>query len=152
MVGSEGEEGVVAGTDEGGRSGQGGMGEGVYAYHIEYKTTTTALLSSSSSSLISLRRVRATSLTATRSRSAVESFLGLRPWVRVSLSSVGVGYAVVRGHWSFDSRCWWSSLLPGGRCRSLGAGRRLPLAVFAYGCRLGGCRILRTCVCLVGVA
>ena len=29
MVGSEGGEGVVAGTDEGGRSGQGGMGEGV---------------------------------------------------------------------------------------------------------------------------
>ena len=119
------------------------------AYHIEYKTTTTTLLSSSSSSLVSLRRVRATSLTATRSRSPVESFVALGPWVRVSLSSVGAGYAVVRGHWSFDSRCWWSSLLLGGRCRSLGAGCRLPLAAFfAYGCRLGGCRILGSRVCL----
>ena len=123
------------------------MGEGVYAYHIEYKMTTTVLLLSLS--LVSLRRVRATSLTATRSRSAVASFVGLRPWVCVSLSSVGVGYTVVHGHWSFDICCWWSSLLLGGRCCSLGAGHRLPLAVFvAYGCRLGGCRILRSCVCL----
>ena len=125
------------------------MGEGVYAYHIEYKTTTTPLLSSLSLSLVSLHWVHATLLTATRSRSPIELFVGLGPWVRVSLSSVGAGYAVVRGHWSFDSRCWWSSLLLGGRCRSLGAGRRLPLAVFfAYGCRLGGCRILGSRVCL----
>ena len=37
----------------------------------------------------------------------------------------GAGYAVVRGCWSFYSRCWWSSRLLGGRCRSLGVGRSL---------------------------
>ena len=111
------------------------MGEGVCAYHIEYKTTMTALLLLLLLSLVSLRHVRATSLTATRSRSPVESFMGLGPWVRVSLSSVGIGYAVIHGHWSFDSCCWWSSLLLGSWCRSLGAGHHLPLAVFfAYGC------------------
>ena len=98
------------------------MGDGVYAYLIEYKTTTTRLLSSSSLSLDSLHHMRATSLTATCSRSPVESFMVLGPWVHVSLSSVGArlvvvcgaGYAVVRGRWLFYSRCWWSSRLLGG--------------------------------------
>ena len=89
------------------------------------------------------------SLTVTSSCSSVEAFVAVGPWARRSLLSVGIGYAVVRGRWSFYSRCWWSPLLLGGQCRSLGAGRRLPLAVFfAYGCRLAGCRILRSCVCL----
>ena len=108
------------------------MGEGVYAYRIEYKTTTTTLLSSSSP--VYLRRVLTTSLTATGSRSPVESFVALGPGVRV---------VVVRGRWSFDSRCGWSSRLLGGRCRPLGAGRRSPFTVcVACGCRLGGCRLL----------
>ena len=100
---------------------------GVCAYRIEYKTMTTMLLSLSLP-LVNLRRVRATTLTA--SRSPVMSFVALGPWVRVSLSSVGASYALVGGRWSFDSCCWWCWLLLGGRCRSLGAGRRLPLAVF----------------------
>ena len=66
------------------------MGDRVYAYLIEYKTTTTRLLSSSSSSLDSLRRMRATSLTATCSRSPVESFMALGLWVGVLLSSVAL--------------------------------------------------------------
>ena len=131
----------------------GGMGEGLVgsdggedAYHIQDKTTT---LSSSSSSLVSLRRTLATSLTVTGSCSSVESFVALGPWARRSLSFVGIGYAVVRGCGSFNSRCWWFSWLLGVRCRSLGAGRRLPLAVFfACGCRLGGCRRLGGWVCL----
>ena len=98
MVGSGGGEAVVAGSDEGGRSGQGGMGEGVYAYHIEYKKMTTALLLLLSS-LISLHHMRATSLTTTRSRLPVESFVGLGPWVCMLLSSVGAGYTVIRRHW-----------------------------------------------------
>ena len=50
----------------------------------------------------------------------------------------GAGHAVIRGRWLFYSRCWWSSQLLAGRCRSLGAGCGLPLAVFrACGCRLG---------------
>ena len=65
------------------------MGEGGYAYRIEHKTMTTTLLSSSSS-LVSLRRACATSLTATRSPSPVESFAALGPWVRILLLSVGV--------------------------------------------------------------
>ena len=73
------------------------MGEGVYAYRIEYKTTMTTLLSSSSP--VYLGRVLATSLTATRSRSSVDSFMALGPCVRV---------VVVRGRWSFDSCCGWS--------------------------------------------
>ena len=110
------------------------MGEGLYAYRTEYKTTTTMLVSSSSSSLVYLRRVLATSLTATRSRLSVNSFVALGPCVRV---------VVVGGCWSFDSRCEWSSWLLGGRCRPLGAGRRSPFAVcVACGCRLGGCRLL----------
>ena len=72
------------------------MGEGLYAYRTEYKTTMTMLVSSSSSSLVYLRRVLATSLTATRSRSSVDSFVALGPCVCV---------VVVRGRWSFDSRC-----------------------------------------------
>ena len=76
------------------------MGEGVYAYRIEYKTTTTTLLSSSSP--VYLPRVLATSLTATGSCSPVESFVALGPCVRV---------VVVCGCWSFDSRCGWSSRL-----------------------------------------
>ena len=127
----------------------GGMGEGMVgsdggedAYHIHDKTTTTTL-SSSSSSLVSLSRALATSLTVTGSCSSVESFVAFGPWARRSLSSVGVGYAVVRGRGSFNSRCWWFSWLLGVRCRSLGAERRLPLAVFfACSCRLGGCRRL----------
>ena len=84
------------------------MEEGVNAYRVEYKTTTTMLLSWSSS-LIYLHRVLATSLTATRSRSPVKSSVALGPWVCVLLSSVGVDDVVVHGHWSFDSRCGWSS-------------------------------------------
>ena len=119
-----------------------GSDGGEDAYRIQDKTTTTTL-SSSSSSLVSLRRALATSLTVTGSCSSVESFVALGPWARRSLSFVGVGYAVVRGRGSFNSRCWWFSGLLGVRCRSLGAGRRLPLAVFfACGCRLGGCRRL----------
>ena len=97
------------------------MGEGGYAYCIEYKTMTTTLLSSLSS-LVSLRRARATSLTATRSPSPVESFAALGPWVRVLLSSVGVvtlsfvgtgrSTAVVGG-----LRCCWAV------CRSLSSVR-----------------------------
>ena len=97
------------------------MGEGGYAYRIEHKTMTTTLLSSSSS-LVSLRRARATSLTATRSPSPVESFAALGPWVRVLLSSVGVvtlsfvgtgrSTAVVGG-----LRCCWAV------CRSLSSVR-----------------------------
>ena len=123
------------------------MGEGMVgsdrgedAYCRENKTTTT--LRSSSSSLVSLRRMLATSLTATRSYSSVGSFVALGPWVRVVLSSVGAGYVVVGGRWSFNSCCWQDSLLLGCRCRSLGAGCHLPLALFfACGFRLGGCRM-----------
>ena len=94
------------------------------------------------SSLVSLRRVLATSLTTTRSDSSIGWFVAVGPWVRVVLSSVGTGYVVIGGRWSFNSRCWWDSLLLGGGCRSLGAGRRLPLALFfACGFRLGGCRM-----------
>ena len=53
----------MAGREEGGSSGQGGMGEGVYAYRIENKTMMMTLLSLSS--LVYLHRVLATSLTAT---------------------------------------------------------------------------------------
>ena len=125
-----------------------GTDGGEDAYRIQDKTTTATLLSSSSS-LVSPRRALATSLTVTRSCSSVVSFVALGPWARRSLSSVGVGYAVVRGRWLFNSRCWWFSLPLGVRCRSLGAGRCLPLAVFfACGCRLGGCRRLGGRVCL----
>ena len=118
-----------------------GSDRGEDAYRRENKTTTTTLLSSSSS-LVSLRRVLATSLTATRSYSSGGSSVALGPWVRVVLSSVGAGYVVVGGRWSFNSRCWRDLLLLGGRCRSLGAGCRLPLALFfACGFRLGGCRM-----------
>ena len=109
------------------------MGEGLYAYRTEYKMTTTMLVSSSSS-LIYLRHVLATSLTVTRSRSSVDSFVALGPCVHV---------VVVRGRWSFDTRCGWSSWLLGGRCRPLGAGHCSPFAVcVACGCRLGGCCLL----------
>ena len=103
------------------------MGDGVNAYLIEYKTTTTRLLSSSSS-LDSLRRVRATSLTATRSRSPVESFVALGPWVRVPLSSmalvtlsfVGAGHSTaiaggLCGCWVVDVVCWVLAMV----CHSL---------------------------------
>ena len=65
------------------------MGDGVYAYLIEYKTTMTRLLSSSSS-LNSLHHVHAMSLTATCSCLPVESFVVLGLWVRVLLSSVAL--------------------------------------------------------------
>ena len=137
------------------------MGEGGYAYCIEYKTMMTMLLSSLSS-FISLRRMGATSLTATHSPSPFESFTALGPWVRVLLSSVGMvtlsfvalgpcmRVVVVPGRWSFESRCRWSSWLLGSQCHPLGAGRRPPFIVcFACGCRLGGCRVLggRVCLC-----
>ena len=118
-----------------------GSDRGEDAYCRENKTMTMMLLSSSSS-LISLCRMLATSLTATRSYSSVGSFMALGPWVHMVLSSVGAGYVVVGGHWSFNSRCWQDSLLLGSQCRSLGAGRRLPLALFfACSFRLGGCRM-----------
>ena len=82
----------------------------------------------------------ATSLTATRSRSFVESFVVLGLCMRV---------VVVPGRWSFDSCCGWSSWLLGGRCHLLGAGHHPPFVVcFACGCRLGGCRLLGGQVCL----
>ena len=68
----------MAGRDEGGSSGQGGMEEGVYAYHLEYKTMMILLLSSLSS-LISLHRACATLLTATCSHSPIELFVALGP-------------------------------------------------------------------------
>ena len=103
-----------------------GSDRGEDAYHRENKTTTTTSLSSSSS-LISLRRVLATSLTATRPYSSVESLVALGPWVRVALSS---GRWLRCRWWALVvQRCWRDSLLLGGRCRSLGAGRRLPLRV-----------------------
>ena len=118
-----------------------GNDRGEDAYRRENKTTTT--LWSSSSSLVSLRRVLATSLTVTRSYSSVGSFMVLELWVCVVLSAVGAGYIVVGGRWSFNSRCWQDSLLLGCRCRSLGAGRCLLLALFfACGFRLGGCCML----------
>ena len=98
-----------------------GSDGGEDAYRIQDKTLTTTLLSSSSS-LVSLRRARPTSLTATRSPSPVESFAALGPWVRVLLSSVGVvtlsfvgtghSTAVVGG-----LRCCWAV------CRSLSSVR-----------------------------
>ena len=147
-------EGVL-GREGWGREWAGGVGEGMVgsdggedAYHIQDKTTTTTLLSSLSS-LVSLRRALATSLTVTGSCSSIESFVAVGPWAHRSLSSVGVGYAVVSGCWSFNSRCWWFSWLLGARCRSLGAGRHLPLTVFfACSCRLGGHRRLGGQVCL----
>ena len=117
-----------------------GSDRGEDAYRRENKTTTT--LRSSSSSLVSLRRVLATPLTATRSSSYVASFVALEPWVRMVLSAVGAGYVVVGGRWSFISCCWRDLLLLGCQCCSLGAGRRLLLALFfACGFRLGGCRM-----------
>ena len=124
------------------------MGKGVYAHHIEYKTTTMTLLASSSS-LVYLCRMLATSLTATCSRSPVKWFVALGPWVCVLLLSVGAGGVVVHGRWSFDGRCRWFSWLLGGWCCSLGANHGLPLAVCsACGCRLGGCHLLGSWVCL----
>ena len=104
------------------------MGKGVYAHHIEYKTMTMTLLSWSSS-LVYLHHVLATSLTTTRSCLPIKWFVALGPWVCISLSSMGAGDVVVRGCWSFDGHCGWFSWLLGGQCRSLGAGRGLPLAV-----------------------
>ena len=104
------------------------MGDGVYAYLIEYKTTTTRLLSLLLSSLDSLHRVCAMSLTATHSRSPVESFVVLGPWVRVSLLSVALvmlsfvgadcSTAVaggLHGCWVVDVVCWVLAVV----CRSL---------------------------------
>ena len=65
------------------------MGEGVYAYCIEYKTMMMMLLSLLSS-LVSLHCACATLLTATCSHSPVESFMALGPWVCILLLSVGV--------------------------------------------------------------
>ena len=76
------------------------MGEGVYAYCIEYKTMMMTLLSSSLS-LVYLHCVLATSLTATRSCSPIESFVVLGPCVHV---------IVIHGHWSFDSHCLYFTL------------------------------------------
>ena len=124
------------------------MEEGVYAYHIEYKTMMTMLLSSSSS-LVYLHRMLATSLTATCSCLPVESFTVLRPWVCMSLSFVGTGDIVIHGRWSFHSHCGWYSWLLGGQCHLLGAGHHLLLAVcFACGCQLGSCCLLCSHVCL----
>ena len=106
-----------------------GSDRGEDAYCRENKVTTMTLLLLLSS-LVSLRCVLATSLTATCSYSSVGSFVVLGLWVHVVLLSVGAGYIVIGGCWSFNSRCWRDSLLLGGRCRSLGAGRRLPLALF----------------------
>ena len=98
-------------------------------------------------SIVSLCHMCATLLTVTCSHSHIELFVALGLWVRMLLLSMGAGYAVVRGHWSFDSSCWWSSLLLGGRCHLLGAGCHLPLAAFvAYGCQLGSCHILGSCI------
>ena len=119
-----------------------GSDRGEDAYRRENKATTMTLLLSSSS-LVSLRRVLATSLTATRSDSFVGWLVALGPWVCLVLSSVGAGYVFVGGRWSFNGHCWQDSLLLGGGCRSLGAGRRLLLTLFfACSFRLGGCRIL----------
>ena len=103
-----------------------GSDRGEDANHRENKTTTTTSLSSSSS-LVSLHRVLATSLTAIRPYSSVELLVALGPWVHVAL---------LFGHWLccrwwvlVVQRCWQDSLLLGGRCRSLGAGRRLPLGI-----------------------
>ena len=61
----------------------------------------------------------------------------------------GTSDVVVHGRWLFDSRCGWFLWLLGSRCRSLGAGCGLPLAVcFACGCRLGSCCLLGGWVCL----
>ena len=103
-----------------------GSDRGEDACHRENKTMTTTSLSSLSS-LVSLRRVLATSLAATRPYSSVESLVALGPWVRVALSS---GRWLHCRWWALVvQRCWWDSLLLGGRCRSLGAGRRLPLRI-----------------------
>ena len=117
------------------------MGEGEYAYCIEYKMMMTTLLLLSSS-LVSLHRMHAASLTVTHSCSPVESFVVLGPWVHIPLSSMGAGYAVIHGHWLFNSCCWWSSLLLGGQCCLLGAGHHLPLAVFCVcGCCILGSQV-----------
>ena len=42
---------------------------------------------------------------------------------------MGAPVIVIHAPWSFDNRCGQFSLLLGGRCRLLGAGRRLPLVV-----------------------
>ena len=83
-----------------------GSDRGEDAYHRENKMTTMTLLSSLSS-LVSLHCVLAMSLTVTRSYSSVESLVVLGLWVHMALSSVGTGYVVVGGRWSFNSRCWW---------------------------------------------
>ena len=96
------------------------MGDGVYAYLIEYKTTTMRLLSLLfSSPLDSLRHVHAMLLTATHSQSPVKSFVALGPWVHVSLSSValvtlsfvGAGHSTaiaggLHSCWVVDVVCW----------------------------------------------
>ena len=89
-----------------------GSDRGEDAYHRENKTTTTMSLSSSSS-LVSLRRVLATSLTATRPYSSIESLVALGPWVRVALSS---GRWLRCRWWALVvQRCWRDSLVLGGR-------------------------------------
>ena len=123
------------------------MGDGVYAYLIEYKTTTTRLLSTSSSSPDNLRRVHATSLTATCSRSPVESLVVLGPWVRVSLSSValvtlsfvGAGRSTavaggLCGCWVVDVVRWVLAVV----CRSLSSVRVVVDLVAGFVCG-GGC-------------
>ena len=122
------------------------MGDGVNAYLIEYKTMTTRLLSSSSS-LDRLRCVRAMSLTATRSRLPVESFVALGPWVRISLSSValvtlsfmGAGHSTavaggLRGCWVVDVVRWVLAVV----CRSLSSVRVVVDWAAGFVCD-GGC-------------
>ena len=111
------------------------MGEGGYAYRIEYKMMTMTLLSSSSS-FVSLRRARATLLTATCSSSSVELFVVLGPWVRILLSSVGVVTQsfVGTGHLTAvvgGLHCCWAV------CRSLSS-VRVVVVLWAAGFVCGG--------------
>ena len=76
-----------------------GSDRGEDAYRRENKMTMTTLLSLSLS-LVSLRCMLATSLTATRSYLSVGSFVALGPWVHVVLSSVGGLHC-----------CWWALVI-----------------------------------------
>ena len=122
------------------------MGDGVYAYLIEYKTTTR-LLSSSSSSLDSLCRVHAMLLTVTCSHSPIELFVVLGLWVRVSLSSValvtlsfvGAGHSTavaggLRGCWVVNVVHWVLAMV----CHSLSSVRVVVDWAARFVCA-GGC-------------
>ena len=62
---------------------------------------------------------------------------------------MGVPVVVIHACWSFDSHCWWFSLLLGSQCCLLGAGCHLPLVVFfVCGDRWGGWHILGGPGCL----